>query len=302
MNGWHALAARQYGVITRAQLRAAGLSNRQVDTRIDQSLERMYSGVFRVAGSYPSARQRAMAACLWCGPDALLSHSTAAGLFQLPVASEEAFHVTVPPAVRRQADLVTVHRSDVERRDRFQVDGLPVTSPSRTIIDLSSRLNGEELENTFESARRIGLLTKTVLERRASDRRVPAALREVLRVVDARPKESKLEVKVARLLRDHGLRPDAAQHRVDDFRIDFVWLAILLGLECDGFDWHGNRLAWKRDRRRIARLEDLGWCLLHVTWDDVTQRPDETISRIRQAIATRTSATHRPMLALPGRG
>jgi very-short-patch-repair endonuclease len=88
---------------------------------------------------------------------------------------------------------------------------------------------------------------------------------------------------------------------VEDFRLDFVWLAILLGIECDGFDWHGNRLAWKRDRRRIARLEDLGWWLLHVTWDDVTQRPDETISRIRQAIATRRIAAAPPTLALRGR-
>ena len=47
---------------------------------------------------------------------------------------------------------------------------------------------------------------------------------------------------------------------------------------------HGNRLAWKRDRRRIARLEALGWRLLHVTWDDVTLHPRETIGRIREAV------------------
>src|SRR5262249_2246009 len=99
--------------------------------------------------------------------------------------------------------------------------------------------------------------------------------------------------RTARLLRAHGLRPDATQHRVDRYRLDFVWLAIRMALECDGFEWHDSRLAWKRDRRRIARLEDLGWWIVHITWDDVTPRPDETISRIRRAIEWRATAAAR---------
>src|SRR5262245_29977339 len=304
MNQFFARAERQYRVITRAQARSGGLTNRQIELRIASgALEIVHPGVYRIAGSFRSARQRAMAAALWCGPDALLSHGTAAALFRLPVTEPEVPHLVVPHSVRRRSDAIELHRTvTLERRDRYQVDGLPVTSPTRTIIDLSARLDGEELENTFETARRFGLTTKTVLERRANEQRVPKTLRDVLRVVDGRPKESKLEVKTARLLRAHGLQPEVTQHRVEKYRIDFVWLAILLGVECDGFDWHGNRLAWKRDRRRIARIEDLGWSLVHVTWDDVTQRPEETVSRIRKAIASRTTAAGRPNLAAHGRG
>jgi very-short-patch-repair endonuclease len=103
-----------------------------------------------------------------------------------------------------------------------------------------------------------------------------------LTVVDGRPKESRLEVRVARLLRKHKIKPEATQYRVGPYRIDFA-LSIVrkLGLECDGFEWHGNRLAWKRDRRRIAALEAEGWRLVHVTWDDVDDRPVETIERVR---------------------
>jgi very-short-patch-repair endonuclease len=291
MNGWRATAERQYGVVTRAQLRES-LTDRQIHPLLGRDLERMFSGVFRVAGSYPSARQRAMAACLWCGTTALLSHSTGASLLRLSAVSE-LLHVSTDETVRRRHPDVVVHRSTFASRDRIVVDGLPCTSGTRTIIDLASVLDGEALEDTFEKARRLGLTTKTVLERRVNEvcgqgRPGSTQLRELLRVVAARPKESKLEVKTARLLRANRIEPDAAQLRVERFRLDFAWPRLLFAVECHGFEWHGNRLAWKRDRRRIARLESLGWRLLHVTWDDVTQRPSETLDRICMAIRLST--------------
>ena len=59
----------------------------------------------------------------------------------------------------------------------------------------------------------------------------------------------------------------------------------MLALECDGFEWHGDRLAWKRDRRRVAFLEARGWRLIHVTWEDVTHHPVETIQRLGVSLA-----------------
>ena len=57
-----------------------------------------------------------------------------------------------------------------------------------------------------------------------------------------------------------------------------------VGVECEGFDYHGGRLVWKRDKRRTAWIEAQGWRLVVVTWDDVTQRPDETTFRIKLAL------------------
>jgi len=293
MNDFFALAARQYGTITRTQLLESGLTERQVEHRLSTAtLERVHPGVYRIPGSFPSRRQRAMAAVLWCGPDALLSHATGGALLRLPVNDSVAFHVSVPRTVRRHAPGLVLHRTTVlPRSDRYVVDGLPCTSATRTIIDLATQLEAEELEHVFDSARRMGLTTKSALERRIGDARMPRSLRELLAVVDARPKESRLEVRTARLLREHGLNPEATQYVVPPYRIDFVLsVALQLGLECDGFEWHGNRLAWKRDRRRIAALEAAGWRLLHVTWDDVTLRANETISRIRQSVAARTTS------------
>ena len=290
MNGWHALAERQYGVITRAQLRDSGLTDRQIHTLLGARLERVHAGVFRVQGSYRSARQRAMAAVLWCGADALLSHETGGSLLRLPVAASELVHVSVPGNRRRAAADVVVHRTDtLDSRDRVIVDGLPCTSATRTVIDLASVLQGEELEHLFETARRFGLTTRLVLGRRCEElcgrgRAGSAALTALLRAVDERPKESKLEVKTARLLTTHGLRPEATQYRVASYRLDHAWPSLMFGVESDGFQWHGNRLAWKRDRRRIAELETRGWSLVHVTWDDVTTRSLETIERVRHGL------------------
>ncbi len=285
MNGWYALAERQYGVVTRAQLRTF-VTDRQIDTLLARQLDALYRGVYRVAGSYPSARQRAMAAVLYCGDAALLSHTTAAELLRLPARHDERFHLAVRPHVKRTSNAIVLHRTTtLVRADRYVVDGLPCTSPTRTIIDLATQLDGEALEHVFEAARRMGLTTKLALERRIGADRAPACLRELLHVVDGRPKESRLEVRTARLLRKHGITPEATQHRVGPHRIDFVLsIARKLGLECDGFEWHGHRLAWKRDRRRIAALEAAGWRVMHVTWDDVSDRPLETIDRIRTAM------------------
>jgi very-short-patch-repair endonuclease len=146
-------------------------------------------------------------------------------------------------------------------------------------------LDDEQLEHAFDVARRLGLTTRTGLERRIAEMsRIPKSLRELLRVASARPSESRLEVRAARLLRRHGLFPPATQFAVGRYRIDFAWPERPIGLECEGFEWHGNRLAWKRDRRRVADLEHAGWHLVHWTWEDVTNRPEQAIARLRRAL------------------
>ena len=95
----------------------------------------------------------------------------------------------------------------------------------------------------------------------------------------------RLEVKTARLLRAHKLPASVRQFALGNYRIDFAYPPQRVGLECEGFEYHGNRLTWKRDKRRTAWIEARDWRLLFLTWDDVTKRPDETIERIRLALA-----------------
>jgi very-short-patch-repair endonuclease len=287
MKGLLAMAERQYGVFTRAQAVEAGLSQRQIDHRLSTGLfEKMHPGVYRVSGSYRSARQRASAMCLWCGSDALLSFVTAASVLKLPSLPSERFYISAPQRIlRTSCDLVLHRPTNLIARDRIQVDGLPCTSGTRTIIDLASMLDDEALEHAFDTARRFGLTTRPALERRVADfPRIPKGVQHILTVASARPTESVLEVKAVRLLRQHNLFPPATQFPVGDYRIDFAWPDLPVGLEPEGFDAHGTRLAWKHDRRRVAILEAAGWRLVQWTWDDVTRHPEEAIARLRSAL------------------
>ena len=111
-----------------------------------------------------------------------------------------------------------------------------------------------------------------------------ALMRDVLRHAQARPKESRLEVKTARLIRASKLPKPVTQLQIGEYRVDFAWRPIWVICECDGFEWHGNRLQWKRDRRRVATIEAQGWRIVHVTWDDVTKHPAETLDRLALAL------------------
>jgi very-short-patch-repair endonuclease len=87
-------------------------------------------------------------------------------------------------------------------------------------------------------------------------------------------------VRLARLLRKSKLPPSVAQYPVGRYKLDRAWPNVRFAVEADGFQFHGNRLQWKRDRRRIAAIEAAGWRVIDVTWDDVTLRPQETLARL----------------------
>ena len=285
-------AESAYGLVTRVHARAAGMSESAIDRRLASNRwVVVYPGVYRVRGAPVTARQRALAAALWAGDNAAVSHTVAGRLLRLDaVPAPPAIDVTVDRSTSLSAAGVHVHRARLDRVDHATVDGIPCTSATRTVIDLAQLLSDEALETAFESARRMGLTTTRALEQRAAvlcGRGWPGTrrLRRLLANVESNPVESRLEVKTARLLRARGLRPPANQFAVGPYRLDFAWPLLLLAIECDGFEHHGRRLVWKRDRRRIAALESQGWRIVHVTWEDITNRPDETVARIQLALA-----------------
>jgi len=289
------LAATQYGVVSRAQTIDLGLTPRQVELRLESGrLVSVHPGVYRIAGAPVTGRQRAMAACLWLGPDALVSHLTGAALLRFDGCRGLDIHLSVPRDVRRRVaqPTVVVHRVRLlQRVDRATVDGIPCTTATRTLIDCAALLDDEALEVAFESARRMGLTSARALRLRAAELCGPgssgsSAIRKLL--ARQQPGEAalqyRLEVKLARLLRGSSFPRLERQVKVGSYRIDFAQRAQRVGVECEGFDYHGNRLAWKRDKARTAWLETQGWRLVFVTWDDVTRRPSQTLDRIAIAL------------------
>ena len=165
-----ARASDQYGTISRRQARACGLSERQIDTRIaNERWELLLPGVYRVRGAPLTTRQRLLATTLWAGDDCAISHLAAGRLLRLDaVPKPMVIDVSVGRATGLATNGVVVHRTPIDRIDRVTVDGIRCTSATRTIIDLAAVLDGETLEASFESARRLGLTAPSALAKRAA--------------------------------------------------------------------------------------------------------------------------------------
>lgn len=267
------------GVFDRRHARRSGLSDDQIRHRVAVGLWiEMLPGVYRHASTPGGPALMRRAATLWAGPKAVLSHSSAAALWEMEGVRERVPEITVPLPAHPQSKLVVVHRSqNLTPLDCARQDGLPCTSAARTIVDLAGSLDEESLELAIESARRRRYVTiESVRERFepiAGRGRVGARrLRSLLDILDGTAAaESKLEVKAARGLRASSLPEPIRQYWVEisgqRYRLDFVWPTQRVALECDGRAFH----EFQRDRTRWRHLGTSGWRVLPVTWRDVTR-------------------------------
>ena len=280
---------RQHGLITTAQALELGISSSTLSKRTRRGeFERVLPRVWRSTLVVPSLQQKALAAVLFAGEDSVASHGTAARLFGARDAGSLP-HVWSPN--QRQSDLVVVHRGLVAQNDRRIRDGVPVTGPARTLVDLAAVLDDEQLEIALEHFLHHGLTTPMSINRcldaiGGTGRAGSARLRALLADRDARPLESPLEVKVWRLLRRAGLKPvrqfevTCGNHR---YRLDFAWPKLKVAIEADGFAAHDGRRAFVADRRRLAELAAAGWIVIPLTWDDCAH-PEVVVQRVRAAL------------------
>jgi very-short-patch-repair endonuclease len=282
------LAARQRGVVTRAQLRAAGLSDPAIRHRHETGrLHRFTAGTYLVGHTAAAALAHETAALLGCGPDALLSHQSAAALWGIEERAP-AVHVTVPRSGPSRPPGVQVHRvralAATERRRRA---GLPVTSPARTLLDLAGVLDAERLDSALERARAARLVTPAeVLAaiERTPRRRGSGTLR---RLLEDRPglTRSRAERILVGLVRRGGLPRPRTNARIAGFEVDVLWPAERVVVEFDGFGFHANRAAFENDRRRDAELQARGYRVLRVTWRRLLDEPEAVLVTIARTLA-----------------
>jgi very-short-patch-repair endonuclease len=94
---------------------------------------------------------------------------------------------------------------------------------------------------------------------------------------------------------DGGVPPDVLQHEIVDrnfrlWRVDFAWPDRKVAVEYDGFDWHSDREAFRRDRQKRAVLQEMGWSVLSVVFDDVRHRSRDMLRRIEVELQRRRAA------------
>lgn len=295
-----ALAEKQLGLVSCAQAIAHGMSRWAVNDRIASGRWRpVFAGVYLIGVTAPSWEQRLLAACLFAGPQAVVSHRAAGIVWKLDGLVRAPLEITVPHQEEASLRGVVVHRSrklgdwEVARRGP-----IPVTSIGRTLIDLGRYLESRETEKALESALRMGLVTPQALWTYVENRggRIPGCrrLRSILLARgNAKPAGSGGEVEFIRLLRQAGLPTPERQFRLQlpSGRVaflDFAWPDLRIGMEYDGYDPHGGRLAHASDLERQNEILVFGWTLLRYGGKHVRRKPAAVIAQLEAAIRDRT--------------
>jgi len=292
-----AIAARargQYGVIAREQLADLGLSARSIEHRVVLGrLHPVHRGVYAVGHPVLGRGGRWMAAVLACGPDAALSHASAAALWALQRGEPNIVDVTAPRTGRKRPG-IRIHRP---RRpaETTTHDRIPVTTPARTILDLAATVTASRLEHLLDQAE-IRELTDypslAAIARAHPGHHGAEKLTRTLRRYYAGEQltRSDLEILFKDLCRSHGLPTPHVDQPVQGKHVDFLFAAQRLIVETDSWRYHKTRRAFEDDRARDVLTTTAGYRTLRFTDRQLTTKPHHVASAIAAALADRRAA------------
>jgi very-short-patch-repair endonuclease len=269
-----AIAARQHGVVSIAQLHEAGLSRTAVMKRRRAGrLHNLHRGVYAVGHTAPSNERRWMAAVSALGDGAVLSHRSAAALWSFLPPAGGPVDVSLPGrAGRAQRQGIRVHRpvslapGEVTRRRN-----IPVTSTARTLADLRSVASARDLRRAIRQADVLGLPTGPEV---VSDRT-----------------RSELERRFLWLCRRHHLPKPAVNMSIEVMTVDFCWVEQKLVVETDGYQYHGGREAFEADRARDLQLRALGYEVMRLSYRQVFDEPESFVALLRAQLISILRAT-----------
>jgi predicted transcriptional regulator of viral defense system/very-short-patch-repair endonuclease len=271
----HAVASRQYGLVTLVQLAECGLEQQAVSRMVKAGkLERVRLGVYRLCGVPPSWRATALAAVLAVGGDAVLSHRSAAALWGLIDHHDlDVIEITGPRQCRQ--DGVRCHRRPLRDQERTVRGAIPVTTAARTLADVAEHVDAVRLGRMVDEALRRRITTLSELHSVANGgsgrrrlARAGSTLRTVLadRGVGYDPGANDWEQEMDRLWEEWGLPEAKRQYRIRvggrSYRVDRAIVSRRVAIEWNGRAYHGTRSAFEYDSDRRNRLQAAGWRIL----------------------------------------
>jgi very-short-patch-repair endonuclease/predicted transcriptional regulator of viral defense system len=293
------LANAQHGVVGRRQLLAAGIGRRAIGGRLERGgLHLIHRGAYAVGHSALSVQGRWMAATLALGPEAVLSHRSAGELWGIVPRSSRVIEATRRTNARSRLHIVT-HQSSLLDDERTVVDGIPVTTVPRTILDLAAVVSRRQLERALNEVEVRGLtdrLSIPDLLARHPRRRGAAVLRGVLDADAAARGVTKyaLEERFVSLIDSYGLpRPRLnADVMVGGrfFSVDCLWMDKRLIVELDGRAVHGTAKAFEADRERDRLLLLDGWRVVRITWRQLRDQEATIAADVRRALNGRSGS------------
>jgi very-short-patch-repair endonuclease len=289
------MAAEQHGVVSTRQLRSCGLDSKAVNRRVrDGRLHPVHRGVYAVGHPALTLTGRFVAAVHACGNAASLSHFACGAYWEFMRWEDRLIDVTVLGTTTRRIAGLRVHRArSMDERDALRRDGMRVTSPARTLLDLAAVLPPKALRRAARQAQaELRVNTRQlaeILERANGHRGVP-----VLRAIiddGPTPTRSDLEDDLLDLLdRAKIERPEVnAPLHVGGRSItpDYLWRERRIAIEADSRRWHDDPLTHGNDTDKQAILEANDYRVLRITDRQIDNHPQQTLARIRAALANR---------------
>jgi very-short-patch-repair endonuclease len=284
------IADRQDGLITRVQLLAAGLTRHEIDARIRQGrLHPVFRGVYSVGHRLLPPLGELRAANLAYGERSLITARSATHIWGLTRA-DGVIHVLLVGTQRRRRPGIELHRTaTLAERDVRTKDGIRVTAPARSLIELAETASTHELERALNEARVLHLLDDPELQQaigRAGRRHGAAKLRALVEG-EAGPHftRSELERRMRELTRRAGLPQPITNEDLLGKEVDFFWPEQRLVVETDGWQAHRTPRAFERDRRRDAELVARGYRVIRFTWRQLRDEPEYVVATLAAALA-----------------
>ena len=270
-------AEASHGIFTRAHARNLGFTDNQIEHRLlCGRWTQVHEPVYRVAGSEVSWKGSLLAAAWAGGFRAIVSHRSAAALYGLAGGRRDLVELTCPRWRRARHDGMVVHETKAFDPWAVRVvDGIPVTSPERTLFDLGGVVGIITVKMAFDKARRLGLVTYRSTERTLFRLARPGrpGSRVLRAVLDDRnpalaPPESEMETLMLEVIRRHGLPAPTPQYeiRVNGrlvARADAAYPEHKIAIEYQSTEWHESALV--DDSRRRNSIQRLGWSVVDAT-------------------------------------
>jgi hypothetical protein len=291
-----ALAEKQHAVVSRDQLREVGYTREAIDHRIRMGrLHPLHRGIYAVGRANVTDHGRWMAAVLAC-PGSVISHSSAAALWRMGFEKRDLVELSLPSSSRRCRPGLEIHqRPSLKKRDLTREYGIPVTTPTQTLIDMSLRLDRLGVERMINEADKYNLAhppgIRRALEVRAGEPGV-AKLRFILDRRTFRLTREELERRFLPLVAKAGLPVPLTGRFVNEFEVDFYWPDLGLVVETDGLRYHRTPAEQAWDRLRDQTHTAAGLTPLRFTHEQVRYEPEHVLAILRataKMVVVRTS-------------
>jgi very-short-patch-repair endonuclease len=280
------IGAKQHGRITTRQLLDSGFTPKSIERAVEAGhLHRLHQGVYGIGHLAPSRESQWMAAVLACGPPAWLSDGCAAVAFGFQDSWGPLVEVTIPPDKVRRRQGVRVRRRSLMSWEVTEWWNVPITTPSRTMVDLAHELRDEDrITWALRQLEFTRLYDQKLLEL-SNQRRPSAVLTRLLRGVE--PTLSPLEIAfLTRVVRRHNLPAPEVNARPFGLLVDFWWPDARLIVETDG-KHHDLPLQRMADQARDALHEAAGVLTLRYRWVDAHVHDQRTADTIRATLTAR---------------